>query len=162
MQSNNNPNKHVSWCNKQKRGIKLEPKNENLCNAYLHKANSALNILTAAIEKEEVDWIATTAYYARYFAFYALLQKCGISSEIHDCTILISNLLEEESILPKGTFQKLEDDKKLRIDNQYYLKNRPVNFNPSDISEFILKIKSAVNSLTLEKIKKIREKVSKS
>lgn len=35
---------HVSWCWKQKRGIKLEEPNDNLCKAYIEKAKSALNI----------------------------------------------------------------------------------------------------------------------
>ena len=50
-------------------------------------------MLESATEKDEIDWISTTAYYARYFAFYALLQKCGIKSEIHDCTISLMSFL---------------------------------------------------------------------
>ena len=46
---------HVSWCWKQKRGIKLEEPNNNLCKAYIEKAKSALNMLDSAIEKEEND-----------------------------------------------------------------------------------------------------------
>lgn len=83
------PKSHISWCLRQKRGIKIEDPNDNLCNVYISKAKSALNMLSSAAEKDEVDWIATTAYYASYFAFYALLQKCGIKSEIHDCTTFL-------------------------------------------------------------------------
>ena len=61
---------HVSWCWKQKRGIKIEEPNNNLCHAYIEKAKGALNMLDSAIEKEEIDWIATTAYYSRYFVFF--------------------------------------------------------------------------------------------
>ena len=60
------PQNHVYWCLKQKRGIKLEEPNDNLCKAYLKKAKSALNILDSAVEKGEVDWIATTAYYSMW------------------------------------------------------------------------------------------------
>ncbi len=87
MKEDRDPKSHVSWCWKQKRGIKLEQPNDNLCTVYIKKAKSSLNMLESATEKDEIDWIFTTAYYARYFAFYALLQKCGIKSEIHDCTI---------------------------------------------------------------------------
>jgi len=31
--------------------------------------------MNAALEIRETDWITTTAYYARYFALYALLMK---------------------------------------------------------------------------------------
>lgn len=42
-----------------------------------------------------------------------------------------SDLKEVETIevIPEGYSKKLEDDKGLRIDNQYYLKNRPVQIN---------------------------------
>ncbi|MGM5488712.1 MAG: HEPN domain-containing protein [Nanobdellota archaeon] len=77
----------LAWC--RKKGIKLIPPNENLAQAYLKKAYSSLNMLTSAIEKKEYEWMASTAYYARYFAVYALMMKCGIQSEIHDCTLHI-------------------------------------------------------------------------
>ena len=60
----------IEWCLKQNRGIKIEKTNEDLCNVYLKKAESSLNMLSSALEKNEVDWITTTAYYARYFSFF--------------------------------------------------------------------------------------------
>lgn len=73
MKKDKDHKKHVEWCFKQKRGIKIEEPNDNLCDVYIKKAKSALNMLSSATEKKEVDWITTTAYYSRYFAFYALL-----------------------------------------------------------------------------------------
>jgi uncharacterized protein (UPF0332 family) len=52
--------------------------------------------MNATLQIKEIDWIATTAYYARYFALYALLMKIGIKSEIHDCSIAIARLLTEK------------------------------------------------------------------
>ena len=69
---------NLVWCLKQKRGIRIIEPNPNLTKAYLKKSVSALNTMTAALKIEESDWIATTAYYARYFALYALLMKMGI------------------------------------------------------------------------------------
>ena len=37
------------------------------------------------------------------------------------------HFLENWGIVEKGTAKILEKDKELRIENQYYLKNRPVN-----------------------------------
>ncbi len=71
----------ILWCLEQNRGIKIEEPNNNLSKVYIKKAKSSLNMLDSAIEKEEVEWISTTAYYARYFSFYALLQKIGIKSK---------------------------------------------------------------------------------
>jgi len=64
---------NLSWCLKQKRGIRIIEPNPNLTKAYMKKAISALNTLTAALKINETDWILTTAYYARYFALYPCL-----------------------------------------------------------------------------------------
>ena len=90
-----------------------------------------------------------------------MLQKIGIKSEIHDCTIEIAKLLEEIKIIPYGYSKRFEDDKDLRIDNQYYLKNRHVDINIRELSEFILTIKNKVNSITLNEINKTRNEIKK-
>ncbi len=35
MKEDKDPKSHILWCFKQKRGIKLEEPNGNLCNVYL-------------------------------------------------------------------------------------------------------------------------------
>lgn len=85
--------------------------------------------------------------------------KIGIKCEIHDCTISICKLLEEEKIIPLGYSDQLKKDKKLRIDNQYYLKNRDVHLNYDKLVEFVLKIKDLNDKITREKIEEIREKL---
>lgn len=37
MKKDKCPKDHISWCCKQKRGIKLEESNNNLCNVYINK-----------------------------------------------------------------------------------------------------------------------------
>jgi len=68
---------NLIWCFRQKRGIRLTEPNPNLTKAYLKKAASALNTMTATIQINETEWTATAAYYARYFALYALFMKIG-------------------------------------------------------------------------------------
>ena len=63
---------------------------------------------------------------------------------------------EDEGILEEGTAKMLEEDKELRIDNQYYLKNRPVDFDSKAIGNILLKIRNLLDSLTEEQITKIR------
>ena len=55
----------------------------------------------------------------------------------------------------------LEKDKEPRIDNQYYLKNKPVNINFDELTDFILSIKEILDSLKPDKIKELREKIQK-
>ena len=59
----------------------------------------------------------------------------------------------------KGVSSKLEKDKELRIDNQYYLKNVPVDINTNELSEFLLLIKKCLSTLTTDSITKIRNKL---
>jgi len=142
----------IAWCWKQKRGIKLEEPNENLSKVYLKKAKSSLNMLSSAIEKEEPDWIATTAYYARYFASYALLQRCGIKSEIHDCTIsMIKFLFVDENILEEHLYKELLLAKELRVDLQYYVTDemniKKLKTDANTAREFVLKIEEAISKI---------------
>src|SRR3989338_3117234 len=150
----------LKWCCKQKAGLKLDKPNDNLAKEYLQSAEETLSILQDIKGKSNM-WLATTKYYCEYFSIYALLQKIGIKCEIHDCTIEIAKLLEEIQVIPNGYSKKLEEDKELRIDNQYYLKNRTVEIDIRNLSDFILTIKNKVNSITLNEINKAREEIKK-
>ena len=72
--------------------------------------------MTVAYGINETDWILTTAYYARYFALYALLMKMGIKSEIHDCTINVAKLLANNGILTPSLIEDVAKAKQTRID----------------------------------------------
>jgi len=106
-------------------------------------------------------WVATAKYYCEYFAVYALLMRLGIKSEIHSCTIEILRFLEKENVIEKGIAKMLEYDKELRIDNQYYLKNRKVIVNYDNLRDLILKMKEITNTISNEKIDEIRKKIKK-
>lgn len=157
--------KTIKWCLKQNKGIRLEKPNNNICDEYLKKARSSLNMLNAAIERNEVDWIATTAYYARYFALYALLQKCGIKSEIHDCSISAMNyLFIEENIIEERFYDDLCLAKELRIDVQYYvateLDENKLKADAENAADFVLRMEEAAENLTNEQIEQVRKKIA--
>ena len=149
----------ISWCKNQSKGIKLTEINDNLSKEYYETAEESLKVLKSIQSTQSNMWMATTKYYIEYFAFYSVLMKIGIKCEIHDCTITLADFLEKEKIIQKGTTKTLEDDKELRIDNQYYLKNRPVNIDFNKISEFIVSIKETLNNLDKEKIEELRLKL---
>jgi len=111
----------IIWCLKQKRGIKIIDPNENLVKEYLRKATGSLNTMNAALQINETEWIMTTAYYARYFALYALLMKLGVKSEIHDCSIAVARLLVREGILTENLVNDISQAKEMRVDVQYYV-----------------------------------------
>src|SRR3989344_7937979 len=122
----------ISWCKNQKSGIKLIEPNDNLSEEYYQNAEESLKVLRSINETKSNMWLATTKYYIEYFAVYSILMKIGIKCEIHDCTIALVTLLEEERIIPEGFADILSADKELRIDNQYYLKNKPVAIDFSE------------------------------
>ena len=148
----------VKWCKKQKKGLKFIEPNDNLFHEYIQTSEETLDILKSIEGKSKV-WLATTKYYCEYFAIYSLLMKIGIKCEIHDCTIAICQILEDMGIIPKGYTKILESDKELRIDNQYYLKNREVYIDYDKIVEFLVVVKNIGIRMTNEKIDEIKRRI---
>ena len=146
----------LNWCKKQRRGIRLIEPNENLSKEYLENAEETLLVLREIGGKSNI-WGCTLKYYFEYFCVYSILMKLGIKCEIHDCTVSVCYLLESERILPEGYSEILKIDKQLRIDNQYYLKNREVPINYDKILDFVLRIKDITNKLTKNDVLKIRK-----
>ncbi len=151
----------IRWCAKQKRGIKLVEPNDNLCEAYLKKADDDLKAIKVNNEAGLKEWTAGAAYYARYHAIYALLQKCGIESEIHDCTIeLMKKLFETTDLL-----EELEKAKRHRIDLQYYtdksVDDKEFKENIETAPDFVVKIEELINKMNNDNIKEIRESLNK-
>jgi len=144
----------IEWCKKQ--GMKLIEPNDNLSEEYYKNAEETLRVTNLIKNSGSNMWLATQKYYTEYLASYALLMKIGIKTEIHSCTIEIIRLLEKENIITFKLSKNLEEDKELRIDNQYYLKNRPVDFNSKALSELLLKIRELLDSITNEQVKHIR------
>jgi len=66
---------------------------DNLTKAYLEKSRNALKSMEVNANAGITEWAISAAYYARYFAVYALLSKIGAKCEIHDCTITLFNYL---------------------------------------------------------------------
>ena len=149
----------LRWCF-SKKGVKLIEPNDNLAKEYLQNAEETLVVLRD-IEGKSNMWLATTKYYCEYFTIYALLMRLGVKPEIHDCTIKIVAFLEKEAVLERGIEKLLEYDKELRIDNQYYLKNRKVEVDFNGLRDFILEIKELVNTISIEKIEEVREKIKR-
>ena len=151
--------KKIIWCKKKKDGIKIQEPNDNLSREYYENAEESLRVLRNINETKSNMWLATTKYYIEYFAVYSVLMKIGIKCEIHDCTIELVKFLEKEGVLETGTNKILNYDKELRIDNQYYLKNKPVHIDFEELSGFLLSIKKSLNNLNENKINELRKKI---
>lgn len=140
----------LKWC-LRKKAVKLIEPDIQLSNVYMKKASNSLMMLDAAIDSNLPEWMATTAYYAMYFAFYSILIRCGIKSEIHECSIRLAHFF--------GCGNELKDAKERRIQSQYYV-SEPVRIEKQDISEFIIRMEQKRMSLTDDDVKAIRGQIN--
>ena len=145
----------IEWC--KKKGLKLIEPNNNLAEEYYKNAEETLKVTNLIKDSGSNMWLATQKYYTEYLAAYSLLMKIGIKTEIHSCTIEIIKLLQEQNILDFDYANILEYDKDLRIDNQYYLKNRPVDFDSKKLTNLLLNIRQILDTITEQKIESIRQ-----
>jgi uncharacterized protein (UPF0332 family) len=140
----------IRWCCKQKKGMSLIEINENLAKSYIKESEESLEVCSQIKGK----WRTITSYYACYSALYSILMKCGIKSEIHECTIELMKLLgfsDKEK-------EFLEELKEKRINCQYYLKEENIN-NLEEIKGFVLRCKEISNQLNSAKIEEIRKMI---
>ena len=121
----------IKWCMQQKKGIELVEPSDNLRDAYLIKAEEALDTLRTSKSR---DWQLTTAYYTIYHGIYSLLMKIGIKCEIHSCTIEFTKRFLKGHFSTED-FELIDKAFSARIDSQYYV-NRKV---PNQNYEFIMK-----------------------
>jgi len=129
--------------------------NDNLAREYLNNAKETLDVIREIGGKSNM-WVATMKYYFEYFCAYSVLMKIGVKCEIHNCTIGVCRIFGKEGIFPEGFVDVLERDKELRIENQYYLRNKKVNVDYDELVNFYLEIKDALEKMDVEKINLMR------
>ena len=148
----------IKWCMQQKKGIELVEPSNNLRDAYLIKAEEALDTLRTSKSR---DWQLTTAYYTIYHGIYSLLMKIGVKCEIHACTIEFAKRYLKNHFLPED-FELIDKAFSARIDSQYYVNRRVPNQNYELIMKktpvFLVKCKNIV--LEQKEIEDIRGRIS--
>jgi uncharacterized protein (UPF0332 family) len=152
-------NDKLEWCFNH--GIKLVAPNNDLADEYYSNAEETLLVANLSKTSGSNMWLATHKYYVEYLAAYAILMKIGIKSEIHSCTIEIIRFLEVEGIVDFNFSDILDRDKELRIENQYYLKDIPVDFDSIKLAELLLRVRELIDGLTSGQIVNIRDKIYK-
>ena len=140
----------IRWCVFQKRGVNLTELKPHLSKAYMEEAEETLENVFSAKGK----WKTITAYYACYNALYSLLMKCGISSEIHDCTLELMHLFNFSEENKKYMIQLKND----RIQAQYYLKKILLK-DEEEVKKFVITCKGISSQLHSDAIEKMREEI---
>ncbi len=148
----------IAWCLNQKKGIELVEPSDNLRDAYLIKAEEALETLRTSKSR---DWQLTTAYYTIYHGIYSILMKIGIKCEIHSCTIEFAKRFLKEHFTPED-FELIDKAFSARIDSQYYVNREVPNQNYDLIMRkapaFLVKCKNIV--LGQKEVESIRGQIS--
>lgn len=148
----------IKWCVGKKEGLRLVEPNSDLAEAYIKKAEEALESMRVNVIK---DWKISTAYYTIYFSLYALLVKIGIKCEIHSCTIEFAEQFLNE-YFSEDELDFTEDSLKARIDSQYYVDRTVTDtqFNKmiKNAPEFLVKCKSILVKLNEKKTNEIRKR----
>lgn len=142
--------KKIYWCCKKKSGIKLTELKSHLDKSYIEESENDLEEINLVGGK----WKVIISYYACYEAVYSLLMKCGVKSEIHDCTIELMSLFGFE----ENEINFLKDLKKTREENQYYLKRNKLE-DEEKVRSFVWRCKEISQELNSEKIEEIRSKI---
>ena len=147
----------VEWCAGKKGGLSIIEPNSNLAEAYIKKAEEALESMRINIIK---DWKISTAYYTIYFSLYSILMKIGIKCEIHSCTIEFTKRFLKE-FFSEEEFEFAEDSLKARTDSQYYVdrivSDEQYSLMIKKAPEFLVKCKSILIKLNEKKVNEIRK-----
>ena len=147
----------IKWCAGKKEGLSLIEPNSDLAEAYIKKAEEALESMRVNVIK---DWKISTAYYTLYFSLYSIFIKVGVKCEIHSGTIAFAKRFLRE-FFSEEDLDFTEDSLKARIDSQYYIDrtvpDEQYNKMIKDAPEVLVKCKSILIKLNEKKINEIRK-----
>jgi len=148
----------LSWCFKQKDGIKIIEINDNLTKSYIKMAEDSLGTMNRE-RHFNLRFAISACYYSMYYSLYAVCMKIGIKCEIHSCTIelmkkFLHNYYSEEDVkIIKKAFD-------LRIIAQYYvdkiIDKKDVDFIMKEAPLFFAKTKEILTKINENDILEIR------
>ncbi|MBU4501386.1 MAG: HEPN domain-containing protein [Nanoarchaeota archaeon] len=137
---------------------KVEP-NKEVALSYLGEAEKTLSKVNALIEEGDFVWASARIYYCAYYSIYSFLQRIGIKSENHDCSIeLVKKLVKKDFV------NNIDSFKENRVDSQYYLKTGQKEKMLRlylKVKEFYLDFREIVENLTDDDIKNIIDQINK-
>jgi len=149
--------KKINSCFKVKKGLRLVDPNENISNSYLEFAEKTLSMIKFLIDGKDYLWASVRIYYCSYYCIYSFLQRIGVKSENHDCSIEVSKFL-----LGKDFIRDIESFKEGRIESQYYLnvgQEKKLLDSYARVKEFYLRFKEKIDSLNAKDVSILRKKL---
>jgi uncharacterized protein (UPF0332 family) len=153
----------MKWCFSIKKPVQLVEASENLAQAYILKSTDSLDMAQLAISSGKKEWAITTMYYCQYLVLYGLLQKIGIKSENHTCSIMVAAKFIPS--IDKKYIEQIKKFKAERIEKQYYVAKSDmemidINKLNDETKEFQSYIIEKINTLTSDEVQSIRKEIS--
>src|SRR3989344_92746 len=150
---------NLKWCCKQRDGIKLIEKNENLSISYMKMAENALGTMNRE-RKYNLTFAISACYYSMYYSLYAILMKIGVKCEIHSCTLEIERFSFSD-FYTKDDVNIISEAFNLRNIAQYYV-DEVIDINEADLiigkaPLFVSVSKDILARINETDIKKIRD-----
>ena len=150
---------NLKWCCKQRDGIKLIEKNENLSISYMKMAENALGTMNRE-RKYNLTFAISAGYYSMYYSLYSVLMKLGVKCEIHSCTLEFMKVLLSE-FYTKEDFKIISKAFDLRNIAQYYV-DKVIDTKESDMIMskaplFVNTSKDVLSKINESDVKKIRD-----
>ncbi|MBN1377592.1 HEPN domain-containing protein [Candidatus Woesearchaeota archaeon] len=147
----------IKWCFSINKGLKKTKPSKRIAFSYLDEAEKTLSRIKELIEENDLVWASVRIYYCAYYSLYSFLQRIGIKSENHECSImLVKKLLKEKFI------DRIDSFKDNRVDSQYYLKTGNKDKLLSlykKVKEFYLNFKEIVTNIKEEDIDNYLNKI---
>jgi len=149
----------IDWCRGQKNGLRLVSSDSDIAQGYLKMAKDSLEVMGREKDKSLIFGVSA-GYYSIYYSLYAVMQKIGIKSEIHSCSIAFVKKFFEE-FYSSEDFDLIEIAFGLRNTLQYYV-GRDINEDSLkrlwvEAYDFFVKSRDVLVRLSEGKVKEIRE-----
>lgn len=149
----------LKWC--FNKGVKLVESNNKIGSSYLKMAEDSFGTMGREKDKNLV-FSVSAGYYVCYYSLYAILQKIGIKSEIHSCSIEIMKKFLLDFYSEKD-IELIEIAFDTRNTLQYYVDR---NVNKKDVNllfekaySFFVKSRDIFTKLNEKDIEEIRRKL---
>lgn len=154
----------ITWCVKNKGGLKLAESNENLARGYLKMAEDAIGTMNREKDKN-VRFSISAGYYSIYYSVYSLMQKIGVKCEIHACSIEFAKKFLGE-FYSKKDLDLLEKSLIIRKNLQYYadrvVGESDLNLIWKNAYSFFILSRDILSKLNEKKVNDIRIKFKES